>query len=158
MTAAGRGWRTWLAGLGGSGLTVDRSRRRRVHSRHRPVRLRPCLFVIVLLPVVLGLGGLVLLAALFGVIPAAAAVRPACVIRRKASPAGGGAGGDVSGRDRGVDPAVLRWVAAAIIVPLGVGSLLGRRHRAPRRRTQAETDGGPWLARSFIAAPACGPP
>lgn len=124
MTAAARGWRTWLAGLGvlvspliaagilGFMLGISPS------AAALPL-------VIILLPVVLGLGGLVLLAALFGVIPAAGAVGRV-VIRRKASPAAAVLLGMFLVGIVVLIP-LLRWLAAALIVPLGVGSLLGKR-------------------------------
>ena len=124
IAAAGRGWRTWLAGLGvlvspliGAGVLG------------LMLGLSPSAaavpLLIVLLPVVLGLAGLVLLAALLGVVPAAAAVGQA-VIRRKNSPAAAVLVGMVLVGIVVFIP-VLRLVAAALIVPLGVGSLLGRR-------------------------------
>lgn len=124
MTAAGRGWRTWLSGLGvlvspllaagvlGFILGVAPS------ATAVPL-------VIVLLPVVLGLGGLVLMASLFGVIPAAGAVGRV-ITRRRASPPAAVLLGMLLVGIVVLIP-VLRWVAAAIIVPLGVGALLGRR-------------------------------
>lgn len=124
MTAAGRGWRTWLAGLGvlvsplvGAGvfgfiLGIAPSQ--------AAVPL-----AIILLPIVLGLGGVVLLAALFGVIPAAAAVGR-LVVRRRASAAAAVLLGMFLVLVVMLIPG-LRWVAGALVVPLGVGSLLGRR-------------------------------
>ena len=81
--------------------------------------------VIVLLPVVLGLGGLALTASLFGVIPAAGAVGRA-IIRRRASVPAAVLVGMLAVGLVALSPC-LRRVAAATIVPRGVGALLGRR-------------------------------
>ena len=124
ITAAARGWRTWLAGLGvlvsplagaavlGSMLALSPS-----------AAAAPLL--IVLLPVVLGLAGLVFLAALLGVVPAATALGGA-VVRGRGSPAARVVLGMFIVGLVALIP-VVRWVVAALIVPLGVGSLLGRR-------------------------------
>ena len=124
IAAAGNGWRTWLAGLGvlvsplvgGAvlGLMLGLS---------PSAAAAPLL--IVLLPVVLGLGGLVLLAALLGVVPAATALGGA-VVRGRGSPAARVLLGMFLVGIVALIP-VVRWLAAALIVPLGVGSLLGRR-------------------------------
>jgi hypothetical protein len=91
--------------------------------------------VIVLLPVVLGLGGLVLMASLFGVVPAAGAVGRV-ITRRRTSPSAAVLVGMFLVGIVALIP-YLRWLAAAIIVPLGVGALLGRRPQ----RTEVEVEG-----------------
>ena len=141
MAAAARGWRAWLAGLGvlispllaagvvGVILAISPS-----------AAAVPLL--IVLLPVVIGLGGLVLLASLFGVIPAAATLGRV-LIRRKASPAAAVLVGMLLMGIVVLIP-VLRSVAAAVVIPLGVGSLIGRRPRAqadPQPDSQADPSG-----------------
>jgi cytoskeletal protein CcmA (bactofilin family) len=134
MAAAARGWRAWLAGLGilispllaggvvGVILAISPS-----------AAAVPLL--IVLLPVVIGLGGLVLLASLFGVIPAAATLGRV-LIPRKASPAAAVLVGMLLIGIVVLIP-VLRSVAAAVVVPLGVGSLIGRR---PRGQAHLQAD------------------
>jgi cytoskeletal protein CcmA (bactofilin family) len=124
MTAAGRGWRTWLSGLG---VLVSPLLAAGVLGFILGVAPSAAAvpLVIVLLPVVLGLGGLVLMASLFGVIPAAGAVGRV-ITRRRASPPGAVLLGMLLVGIVVLIP-VLRWVAAAIVVPLGVGALLGRR-------------------------------
>ena len=124
MAAAGRGWRTWLSGLGVLvspllaaavlGLILGVA---------PPAAALP--LVIVLLPVVLGLGGIVLMASLFGVIPAAGALGELVARRRASAPAAILVGMLLVGIV--VLIPLLRVAAAAIIVPLGVGALLGRR-------------------------------
>jgi cytoskeletal protein CcmA (bactofilin family) len=134
MTAAGRGWRTWLSGLGvlvspvlAAGVLGF------ILGVAPPAAAVP--LVIVLLPVVLGLGGLVLMASLFGVIPAAAAIGR-LVTRRGSPPAAVLVGMLLVGIV--VLIPLLRWVTAAIIVPLGVGALLGRRHQTREDETRQE--------------------
>ncbi|HKY47788.1 MAG TPA: polymer-forming cytoskeletal protein [Acidimicrobiia bacterium] len=124
MAAAGRGWRTWLSGLGVLvspllaagvlGLILGVA---------PPAAAIP--LVIVLLPVVLGLGGIVLMASLFGVIPAAGALGELVARRRASAPAAILVGMLLVGIV--VLIPLLRVAAAATIVPLGVGALLGRR-------------------------------
>ena len=135
MTAAGRGWRTWLSGLGvlvspllaGGVLGFILG----VAPSAAAVPL-----VIVLLPVVLGLGGLVLMASLFGVVPAAGAVGRVITRRRGSPPAAVLVGMFLVGIV--VLIPYLRLVAAAIIVPLGVGALLGRRPQHPEGEIEAK--------------------
>ena len=121
MTAAGRGWRTWLAGLGVLvspliaagvlGLILG------VAPSAAAVPL-----VIVLLPVVLGLGGLVLLAALFGVIPAA----------------GARSDGSSSSEDhRRRRSCVGMFLVGIVVVDPGAAVGGGRPHRSPRGRVAA---------------------
>ena len=135
MTAAGRGWRTWLSGLGvlvspllaGGVLGFILG----VAPSAAAVPL-----VIVLLPVVLGLGGLVLMASLFGVVPAAGAVGRVITRRRGSPPAAVLVGMFLVGIV--VLIPYLRLVAAAIIVPLGVGALLGRHPQHPEGEIEAK--------------------
>ena len=132
MTAAGRGWRTWLSGLGVLvspllaagvlGLILG------VAPSAAAVPL-----VIVLLPVVLGLGGLALMASLFGVIPAAGAVGRV-ITRRASGPAAVLLGMFLVGVVILIP--VLRWAVAAIILPLGVGALLARRPQTREDQTR----------------------
>jgi cytoskeletal protein CcmA (bactofilin family) len=133
MTAAGRGWRTWLAGLG---ILVSPLLAAGVLGFILGVAPSAAAvpLVVVLLPVVLGIGGLVLLASLLGVIPAAAAVGR-IVSRRRASPPAALLLGMLPVAIVVLIPG-LRWVAAAVIVPLGVGSLLGRRPQTQEDQPQ----------------------
>ena len=133
MAAAGRGWRTWLSGLGVLvspllaagvlGLILGVA---------PPAAAIP--LVIVLLPVVLGLGGIVLMASLFGVIPAAGALGELVARRRRSAPAAVLVGMLLLGIV--VLIPLLRLAAAAIIVPLGVGALLGRRPQGAEGEVQ----------------------
>ena len=123
MTAAARGWRTWLAGLGILMSPVIAAGVVGLILGIAPSAAAVPLLII-LLPVVVGLGGLVLLTALFGVIPAAAALARA-VFRPMRSPAAAVMVGMLLIGIVMLIPAV-RWVAAAIIIPLGIGSLLAR--------------------------------
>jgi cytoskeletal protein CcmA (bactofilin family) len=134
MAAAGRGWRTWLSGLG---VLVSPLLAAGVLGFILGVAPSAAAvpLVIVLLPVVLGLGGLVLMASLFGVIPAAGAVGRVITRRRASPPAAVLVGMFLVGIV--VLIPFLRWVSAAIIVPLGVGALLGRRPQ----RTEVEIEG-----------------
>jgi cytoskeletal protein CcmA (bactofilin family) len=139
MVAARRGWRTWLSGLGvlvspllAAGVLGL------VLSIAPPAAAIP--LVIVLLPVVLGLGGLVLTASLFGVIPAAGAVGQVITLRRASVPAAVLVGMLAVGIV--VLIPFLRMVAGAIIVPLGVGSLLGRRSQPAADVIEREGPGG----------------
>jgi hypothetical protein len=134
MSASGRGWRTWLSGLG---VLVSPLLAAGVLGFILGVAPSAAAIplVIVLLPVVLGLGGLVLMASLFGVIPAAGAVGRVVTRRRASSPAAVLVGMFLVGIVLLIP--FLRWVAAAIIVPLGVGALLGRRPQ----RTEVEIEG-----------------
>ena len=124
MTTAGRGWRTWLSGLG---VLVSPLLAAGVLGFILGVAPSAAAvpLVIVLLPVVLGLGGLVLMASLFGVLPAAGAVGRVITRRRASPPAAVLVGMLLIGIV--VLIPIVRLVAAAIIVPLGVGALLGRR-------------------------------
>jgi cytoskeletal protein CcmA (bactofilin family) len=133
MAAAGRGWRTWLSGLG---VLVSPLLAAGVLGFILGVAPSAAAvpLVIVLLPVVLGLGGLVLMASLFGVIPAAGAVGRVITRRRASPPAAVLVGMFLVGIV--VLIPFLRWVSAAIIVPLGVGALLGRRPQ----RTEVEIE------------------
>jgi cytoskeletal protein CcmA (bactofilin family) len=133
MTAAGRGWRTWLSGLG---VLVSPLLAAGVLGFILGVAPSAAAvpLMIVLLPVVLGLGGLVLMASLFGVVPAAGAVGRVITRRRGSPPAAVLVGMFLVGIV--VLIPYLRLVAAVIIVPLGVGALLGRRPQ----RTEAEIE------------------
>ena len=135
MTAAGRGWRTWLAGLG---ILVSPLLAAGVLGFILGVAPSAAAvpLVIVLLPIVLGLGGLVFLASLLGVIPAAAAVGRIVSRRRASSPAAVLLGMLLVGIVVLIPG--LRWVAAAVMVPLGVGSLLGRRPQALEEQAQQD--------------------
>ena len=132
MTAAGRGWMTWLAGLGvlispligagAVGLILG------ISPSAAAVPL-----LIILLPVVIGLGGLVLMAALFGVIPAAAALGRLVIRRTSSTAAAVLVGMLLLGIVMSIP--ILRWVALAIVVPVGIGSLIGRQARAKEDQT-----------------------
>jgi hypothetical protein len=135
MTAAGRGWRTWLAGLGILASPLIAAGVLGFILGVAPSAAAVPL-VIVLLPVVLGIGGLVLLASLLGVIPAAAAVGRV-VSRQRASPPAAVLLGMLPVGMVVLIPG-LRWVAAAVIVPLGVGSLLGRRPQTNEDQPQED--------------------
>lgn len=127
MAAAGRGWRTWLSGLGVLvspllaagvlGLILGVA---------PPAAAVP--LMIVLLPVVLGLGGIVMMASLFGAIPAAGALGELVTRRRASAPAAVLVGMLLVGIVALIP--LVRVATAAIIVPLGVGALLGRRPQA----------------------------
>ena len=134
MTAAGRGWRTWLSGLG---VLVSPLLAAGVLGFILGVAPSAAAvpLVIVLLPIVLGLGGLVLMASLFGVIPAAAAIGR-LITRRGSPPAATLVGMLLIGIVILIP--LLRWVVAAIVVPLGVGALLGSRHQVREDETQEE--------------------
>jgi cytoskeletal protein CcmA (bactofilin family) len=134
MAAASRGWRTWLSGLG---VLVSPLLAAGVLGFILGVAPSAAAvpLVIVLLPVVLGLGGLVLMASLFGVVPAAGAVGRV-ILRRRTSPSAAVLVGMFLVGIVVLIP-YLRWLAAAIIVPLGVGALLGRRPQ----RTEVEVEG-----------------
>jgi len=135
MTVAGRGWRTWLAGLG---ILVSPLLAAGVLGFILGVAPSAAAvpLVIVLLPIVLGLGGLVVLASLLGVLPAAAAVGR-IVSRRRASPPAAVLLGMLLVGIVVLIPGV-RWMAAAVVVPLGVGSLLGRRPQAMEEQAQQD--------------------
>ena len=124
MTAAGRGWRTWLAGLGILTSPVIAAGVVGLILGIAPSAAAVPLLII-LLPVIIGLGGLVVLTALLGVTPAAAALARV-VFRRMRSPAAAVIVGMLLVGVVMLIP-YLRWVAAAIIIPLGIGSLVARR-------------------------------
>ena len=124
MAAAGRGWRTWLAGLGVLASPLMAAAVLGLMLSLAPSAAAVPL-LIVLLPVVLGISGLVLLAALLGVVPAAGALGRAIVRGRGSAPAAVLLGMLLVGLVAFIPG--LRWVAAALLVPLGLGSLLGRR-------------------------------
>jgi cytoskeletal protein CcmA (bactofilin family) len=135
MTAAGRGWRTWLAGLG---ILVSPLLAAGVLGFILGVAPSAAAvpLAIVLLPIVLGLGGLVLLGSLLGVIPAAAAVGRVASGRKASAPASVLLGMLLVGI-LALIPGV-RWAAAAVMVPLGVGALLGRSPQAPEGRPRQD--------------------
>jgi len=121
IAAAGKGWRTWLAGLGvlvsplvGGGILAF------LLGIAPPASAVPV--VVILLPIVLGLGGLVLLAAISGVVPAATAMGRV-VLRRRASVAAQVLLGMFMVGVITLIPG-LRLVVASLVVPLGIGSLL----------------------------------
>jgi hypothetical protein len=127
LAAARNGWRTWLAGLGVLVSPLVAAGVLGFILGVAPTAAAVPL-VIVLLPVVLGLGGLVLLASTFGVILAAAAVGR-IVLRGRSSAAVAVLIGMFLVGIVALIPG-LRLVGSALLVPLGVGSLLFGRPRS----------------------------
>jgi hypothetical protein len=124
MEAAARGWRTWLSGLGvlvsplvAAGILAF------ILSVAPPAAAVP--LALILVPIIFGLGGLVLLAALFGLIPAAALIGRLALRRRRSPAAAVLLGMFVVGATMLI-PGV-RLVVSALLVPLGIGSVIGRR-------------------------------
>ena len=120
IAAAGRGMRTWLAGLG-----VAASPLLAVAVLGLVLGLLPpragLPLVVILLPVVMGLGGGVLIGSLVGVIPVAG------VVGRRVLPGRSAAAAVLVGMlivfGLLLVPWV-RWAALAVIIPLGLGSWL----------------------------------
>jgi cytoskeletal protein CcmA (bactofilin family) len=120
IATAGRGLHTWLAGLGVAVSPLIGAALLGLLLTLIPTRAGIPL-VVILLPVAVGLAGLVLLGSLLGVIPVAGAVGRRVVRRRSAAAAV--VVGIVVVFGLLVVPWV-RWAALLVIVPLGLGSWL----------------------------------
>ncbi|MGQ0848888.1 MAG: hypothetical protein ACT4OP_07185 [Actinomycetota bacterium] len=121
VVAASRGWPTWLAGLGllASPLVVL-GLLSILLSLAPPAAGIP--LALVFAPLIIGLIGVALLGAFFGVVPAAGAIGN-LVIRNRSVPARLLVGMTIL-VVIGLIP-ILRWAAVAAIVPLGLGAWTG---------------------------------
>ncbi|MGH8927679.1 MAG: hypothetical protein ACRDWH_04975 [Acidimicrobiia bacterium] len=124
IAAARRGFRTWLSGLGVIVSPVLAAGVLAALVAAAPTQAALPLAV-VLLPIIFGLFGIVLFGSMLGVIPAAGAFGSLVLRQRRSAAASVLVGMALVGLLMLIP--WVRWVTAALIIPLGSGSLLGGR-------------------------------